>query len=101
MTRAVWKYDIPITDGDIEIDVPSLANGPLVPLSVGITRATPSQHLSVWVEANPGATPYRITLRVHGTGHYFDHDGQYISTVIDSRYGSDLVWHVYAQDVTL
>lgn len=84
--RRVLKYPLEITDRQF---VDSFADWK--PLSVDIQHSSPC----LWAEVDDESGPARWRVFVHGTGHYFEHQGRFVGTFQLPEIG--FVGHVYAE----
>jgi hypothetical protein len=88
VNRAIWKFNLPISDTSIAV-MPEHA----LPLSV----AEQDGALYLWAEVNTDAPFSPREFKVRGTGHpLHGNEGKYIGTVVMKN---GLVWHVYDEGI--
>lgn len=89
---AVYKYDLPITDDVIEIDMPVGAQI----LHLG-WQPTNARQVQMWALVDPDPTHpvQHRRFRIYGTGHPIPnpHELRHVGTVL--TFDGQLVWHVF------
>lgn len=84
--RAIWKYNVRVSDNTQILTMPA----PARVLHVGCQQPGV---VAVWAEVTPGSsTEVSRAFHVHGTGHGVR--GVYVGTALDGEF----VWHLYAED---
>lgn len=87
MTRAVYKYEIPVDDQ---------WHGSTMPLPAQIVHAASQSRgvVCLWAEVAPDSTESAVrAFRVFGTGQPIPEGAVYVGSALDGPY----VWHVYAE----
>lgn len=104
MRKLIHRVVLEITDEQVA-DLP----GFIRPLHVAQARPyprgvgnAPGPYLELWYEVElddvglPAENrPRFVDVWVEGTGHFIDHDGEYVGTIF--THTDSLVWHVYVE----
>jgi hypothetical protein len=82
----IFKYEIPIQDGEIEIELPE--NGGVCDI------AEQNDKIYLWACVNIHAPLEKIKFRIYGTGHLTaDAESLYFLRTVHMKNG--LVWHIF------
>jgi len=86
----IWKYEIPIEDGNFSISMPV---GSKI-LSFQVQKGTPM----IWCRVNTDLDLIKRVFKLYGTGHPFENkDGKYIGSI--QLYNGDLIFHLFEKEV--
>ena len=86
MKKSIWKYTLEITD-DQEIEIPVGAQFLDVQMQFGAPQ--------MWCLVDVDALLMPRHIKIHGTGHTFEHDGVFIATFQVRVGNEDQVYHVF------
>lgn len=83
--KTIYKYTVPITWTDHEVEMPKGAQ--ILSTDVG----DPFENILIWAVVDTNAPLEVRRLEIRGTGHPLGEVGDFIATVQDPPY----VWHVF------
>lgn len=84
--HAVWKYTIPVGDGDFEVEMPRRATL--------LSAQAQNGEVCLWALVTPTLPKEKRTFRIFGTGHPIPPLAYaYVGTV--QMEGGKLVWHLF------
>lgn len=88
MSKAIWKWEVPIREDEFTLELPAMSEI----LYFGVQNKKPT----LWVLVDPGQLPKECTFRLAGTGHSIPDEmnaDKYVGSVL--LLGGEYVLHLF------